>query len=279
MKIFVSYSRRDSGDFADQIQKYFSTFNYDVFTDTSSNNAGDVWSSVIDVNISKCDIFVALITYGSLLSPHVEKEVLQAQRANKIIIPCIQKVINHGEIKWGLNNIQGIEFDDKYELARKLYLKIVRINQQRKDATSTQDIEVSRSIEFRIKEGDIKNTECDVVILKYAQEFYQVDYQVASALGVLNNLVVPVGEYRYLSTAGKLPAKNVLFIGVPELKYFNYEQIRQFPSTFLDILSEIAPHTVDMVMTFHIASLDETEAALSLFAGLLDGLGKKSQRR
>ena len=53
LKIFVSYSRRDAGDFADQIQKYFSTFNYDVFTDTNSINVGDVWSSVIDINISK----------------------------------------------------------------------------------------------------------------------------------------------------------------------------------------------------------------------------------
>jgi hypothetical protein len=34
MKIFVSYSRRDAGDFADQIQKHIGSFvHYDVFTD------------------------------------------------------------------------------------------------------------------------------------------------------------------------------------------------------------------------------------------------------
>jgi hypothetical protein len=32
MKIFVSYSRRDAGDFAEQIQKHFSSFNHDFFT-------------------------------------------------------------------------------------------------------------------------------------------------------------------------------------------------------------------------------------------------------
>lgn len=138
LKIFVSYSRRDSGDFADQIQKYLSTFNYHVFTDISSINVGDVWSTVIDVNISECDIFVALITYGSLQSPHVEKEVLQAQNEKKKIIPCIQKEVSYTDVKWGLDEIQGIEFDDKYDLARKLYLKIARISQQDKPVPSSR---------------------------------------------------------------------------------------------------------------------------------------------
>ncbi|HJR47316.1 MAG TPA: hypothetical protein VJ799_04095 [Nitrososphaeraceae archaeon] len=101
-------------------------------------NVGDVRTNVIDINISKCDIFVVLITYDSLQRPHVEKEDLQAQNENKKIIPCIQIEINYADIKWGLNIIQGIEFNDKYDLARKLYSRILKIRKQVKDVTGTK---------------------------------------------------------------------------------------------------------------------------------------------
>jgi hypothetical protein len=125
VKIFVSYSRKDAGDIAEQIRTYLVGFRYDVFTDIDSIRVGDVWSSVIEYNISGCDIFVVIVTYGALYSPHVENEVLLAQREKKRIIPCVHKTLRHTNIKWGLNEIQGVTFDDKYELARNLYSKIL----------------------------------------------------------------------------------------------------------------------------------------------------------
>jgi DNA-binding beta-propeller fold protein YncE len=124
VKIFVSYSRRDAGDFANQIHRHFSSFNYDIFTDVDDIKAGDIWSNTITSNISSCDIFVVIVTYGSLHSPHVENEVLQAQRENKKIIPCFFRNINPNKIKWGLDKIQGVEFTNEYQLARDLYSKI-----------------------------------------------------------------------------------------------------------------------------------------------------------
>ena len=124
MKIFVSYSRRDAGDFANQIQRHLSSFKYDIFTDIDSIRAGDIWSNTITTNISSCDIFVVIVTYGALQSQHVENEVSQAKRENKKIIPCFFRAISTSKIKWGLENIQGVEFEDKYELGRNLYSKI-----------------------------------------------------------------------------------------------------------------------------------------------------------
>jgi hypothetical protein len=73
-------------------------------------------------NISNCHIFVVIITSSvALRSPEIEKEILQAQKENKTIIPCIHKDIKPDDIKWGLNKIQGIEFEDKFELARTLF--------------------------------------------------------------------------------------------------------------------------------------------------------------
>ena len=124
MKIFVSYSRRDAGDFADQIQRHLSSFKYDIFTDVNNIEVGDIWSNTIEENISGCDVFVVIVTDGALQSPYVENEVSQAQRDKKKIIPCFLRGINPKRIKWGLEKIQGVEFSDKYELARNLYSKL-----------------------------------------------------------------------------------------------------------------------------------------------------------
>jgi hypothetical protein len=126
VKIFVSYSRRDAGDFAEQIDEHLRD-QHDIFTDVNDIQIGSVWSNVIENNISNCDLFVAIITHAALLSPEVEKEVLRAQRENKIIIPCFHRDVSKNEIKWNLDKFQGIEFEERYELVRKLYPKITRI--------------------------------------------------------------------------------------------------------------------------------------------------------
>ncbi len=126
MKIFVSYSRKDAGDFAEIIRDNFTSIKHDVFTDIDSISGGDIWNKTIEDNISKCEIFVVIITSSALLSPHVENEVLQAQTEKKRIIPCFHKMSRAREVKWGLNKIQGVEFDGKFELARELYSMIER---------------------------------------------------------------------------------------------------------------------------------------------------------
>ena len=80
MKIFVSYSRRDAGDFANQIQRHLSSFNYDIFTDVDSIRAGEIWSNTIEENISNCDIFVVIVTHGALQSPHVESRSITSTK-------------------------------------------------------------------------------------------------------------------------------------------------------------------------------------------------------
>jgi hypothetical protein len=124
VKIFVSYSRRDAGDFANQVDRHLSSFKYDIFTDVNDIRGGDIWSNTIETNISSCDIFVVIVTLAALHSPHIEREVLQAQKENKKIIPCFFRGINPNKIKWGIDKIRAIEFSDKYELARDLYSKI-----------------------------------------------------------------------------------------------------------------------------------------------------------
>ena len=122
-KIFVSYSRADANDFAQQIKQHLS-LKYDMFThvytDVDSISNEEAWRNMIEKNISSCDIFVIIVTHDALRNQEVEKEVLYAQTENKKIIPCIHRDIRRDKIKWGLEKIQGIEFDKKNELARNL---------------------------------------------------------------------------------------------------------------------------------------------------------------
>ena len=76
-----------------------------------------------------------------LRSPEVEKEVLHAQRENRIIIPCFHRDVSKNEIKWNLSKLQGIEFDERYDLARKLYSKITKIqeNSGKRQAGTTSE--------------------------------------------------------------------------------------------------------------------------------------------
>lgn len=128
MKIFVSYSRRDA-DLAQHVHEYFIDSEHDIFTDANNIQMGDIWSNIIEKNISNCDIFVVIVTHASLRSSEIEKEVLQAKKEKKIIIPCIHRDVSHDEIKWDLAKYQGIEFRE-YELARNLFSRIERSKQK-----------------------------------------------------------------------------------------------------------------------------------------------------
>jgi tetratricopeptide (TPR) repeat protein len=124
VKLFISYSREDAGNFAKHIHRFMRNKGHDVFIDVNDIRIGKPWADSIEKNISECDIFVVILTPDSLTSSYVEKEVLQAQKENKIIFPCLHEYVNYNEIKWDLNKIQGIEFSNEYQLVLNLYQRI-----------------------------------------------------------------------------------------------------------------------------------------------------------
>jgi len=143
LKIFVSYSRRDA-DFAQHVYDYFEESEHVIFTDVNNIQIGDIWNDIIKDNISKCDVFTIIVTFASIRSKDVEKEVLRAQKENKIIIPCIHKDVGIDNIKWNLDRYQGIEFNNEYDLARKLYSKIEKrkiIPSSNKNSNQIKDID------------------------------------------------------------------------------------------------------------------------------------------
>src|SRR6185436_4371786 len=125
--------------------------------DIDDIEAGDIWTNVIEDNISRCDVFIVILTFASLRSSEVEKEVLQAQKKNKKIIPCVDRGIDINQLKWDLGKFQGIEFSSKYELAREVYGKIQHHQQKPpnaepsvqplKEQPSVQPVKVDHSVQ------------------------------------------------------------------------------------------------------------------------------------
>jgi hypothetical protein len=98
-----------------------------------------------------------------------------------------------------------------------------------------------------VENKEIIDIECDVLVLKYAQGFYGADQLVANILypdDVYQRMKPRPNEYALLPSDQKLAARNVLFVGVPSLGEFDYEQIRIFSNRSLSILSRELPQTV-----------------------------------
>jgi hypothetical protein len=57
VKLFISYSREDAGNFAKHIHKFMRNKNHDVFIDVSSIMIGDPWVDSIEkisLNVISC---------------------------------------------------------------------------------------------------------------------------------------------------------------------------------------------------------------------------------
>lgn len=131
-----------------------------------------------------------------------------------------------------------------------------------------------------IEEADVTTFLCDVLVLKYAQDFYGADEKVADLLSpkVLETLWLPAGSHIILHSEGKVAAQNVLFVGVVPLYQLDYGDIRQFAAESLRVLAEDMPDVSHIAMTLHGAGfgLDEKECFLAQVAGLFDAFGNET---
>jgi hypothetical protein len=141
-------------------------------------------------------------------------------------------------------------------------------------------MEASQSMSSKIfvKEGDIVEFSCDVLVLKFAQSFYGTDALVARLLSpnTSKDISPPPGKHVLLPSKGKIAAKNVLFVGVVQLYQFDYEQIRKLAKESLRMLTKEMPNAAHVAMTMHGVGygLDEKEAFLAQIGGLFDAFSK-----
>jgi len=135
-------------------------------------------------------------------------------------------------------------------------------------------------INIKIQIADALKIKADVLILKYAQEFYGADSIAFSKLGLshkgLERKLPKPNDFLFLESLGNLEAQYVLFTGVIEIAKFRYKEIRNFSFDSLQYLSNAKPDAEHICLTLHGANygLDETESFEAEMAGLVDAVAR-----
>jgi hypothetical protein len=127
--------------------------------------------------------------------------------------------------------------------------------------------------------SDVTATAADVLLLKYARGFHGADEAVALRLvkrGVCRerDLAPEDGEFCLVDANGAIPARQVLFLGVPRLAQFRYREIRYFARRAIEILATRKIPLSRLTTTVHGAGygLDIEEALKSMILGFQQGL-------
>ena len=123
-RIFISYSQEDFKPEARFICNYLSKhlLDSDVFIDQLKPK-GSLWQSENDQKLHESNVVIVILTNGALTSSEVQREVdIALSDPNRIIIPCKDDFLkmDWSQIPYLLNAYDGLEFEKKEELGRKL---------------------------------------------------------------------------------------------------------------------------------------------------------------
>ena len=119
-KIFVSYSRRDSSEFAKELVAGLELAGFEPFLDQQSISAGEDWQAQLGNLIAQSDAIVFVVSPDAIKSERCDWEVNKAIELAKRIVPVIHKPVPDADIPEKLRRLQFIRFDEGRSLARQL---------------------------------------------------------------------------------------------------------------------------------------------------------------
>ena len=130
-------------------------------------------------------------------------------------------------------------------------------------------------LSIEMVQGDVLEFSADVLALKYAQHYYGADEAVSSRLiagarADPSALQPQPWEYVFVDTGRLVPSRHVLFVGVPRLVQFNYNEIERFAFEAIKTTWVECPQAQHIAMTLHGPGygLDEVEALQSELRGM-----------
>jgi hypothetical protein len=102
--VFISYSRQNN-DYAECLCDELVKKGFNVWRDNENITTGEEWYPSIEKAIETCAVFLVIMTPASAKSKWVHREILQAEKHNKIIFPLLLD----GEIFSILAHIQCVD--------------------------------------------------------------------------------------------------------------------------------------------------------------------------
>lgn len=126
---FISYSHADAMDLSEHLDSYLRKHNskFDTVYDGQVPE-GERLERIIE-KLKQCDIFILIITTDSLTSDAIAEEIKIAKEKGMKIIPCKDKYLNIAwhDLPWSLPEYKGLEFENKYELRRRVIYALSNI--------------------------------------------------------------------------------------------------------------------------------------------------------
>jgi hypothetical protein len=170
IRVFISYSRDDGGDFARHLKKYAEKKEYSVFLDISSLSVGAKWKPRIETAIDSSDIFILILTPKTIDSNEVKDEYSIATKKRKLLMLFKLEQVNANDLSWGLKERNLIEFSTPESLIRTFDEKIREI-EKLLPHDLTDPIEVQAKLKSLKEDFDSMSQEYSIETLKsYADD-------------------------------------------------------------------------------------------------------------
>jgi hypothetical protein len=120
LKVFISYSRKDSAAFADELVLGLEDRGFAPFLDRHDIKPGEPWEARLRALIEQSDTVVFVISPASVKSERCVWEVNQALGLSKRLLPVIYKPVPERDIPAKLSDLQFVRFDTAPGMMRPL---------------------------------------------------------------------------------------------------------------------------------------------------------------
>jgi hypothetical protein len=120
LKVFISYSRKDSAAFADELVAGLEYGGFAPFLDRHDIRAGEDWEARLGGLIAQSDTVVFVVSPGAVKSEQCAWEVDQTLVLSKRLLPVIFKSVPDYDIPEKLRSLQFVRFDTGMGFARPL---------------------------------------------------------------------------------------------------------------------------------------------------------------
>jgi formylglycine-generating enzyme required for sulfatase activity len=120
LKVFISYSRRDSSEFADELVNGLELAGFAPFLDRHDIAPGEKWEERLGGLIAQSDTVVFVVSPEAVKSERCAWEVEQTLRRSKRLLPVVFKPVVEADIPESLRERQFIRFDVARGITRPL---------------------------------------------------------------------------------------------------------------------------------------------------------------
>jgi hypothetical protein len=120
LKVFISYSRKDSAEFADELLAGLKVAGFAPFLDRHDIAAGEDWEARLGGLIAQSDTVVFVVSPEAVKSDRCVWEVDRTIELSKRLLPVIFKPVTEHDIPEKLSRLQFVRFDTGRGITRPL---------------------------------------------------------------------------------------------------------------------------------------------------------------